>query len=193
MAKMVEDLAKTIHDNRGWFIALGVVLIVVGTGAILFPFMATLSAEIFIGWLLVIGGIVQIVHAFRVKDWGGFFWELLIGALELIAGAILLFYPLAGMVALTVFLAVMFIIEGAFRAALAFKIKPLAGWGWVLTGGILSGIVGVLIWAQLPSSSLWALGLLVGINIVMAGWTLVMLAVSAGNLPPEKKADEKAA
>ena len=187
MSNMIEDATKTLQENRGWFIALGVILILVGTAAILFPFLATLSAEIFVGWLLVIGGIVQTVHAFRVKEWGGFLWEVLIGVLEVVAGGILLFFPLAGMVALTVFLAVMFIIEGSFRAALAFKLKPQAGWGWVLTGGILSGVVGILIWAQLPSSSLWALGLLVGINIVMAGWTLVMLATSAGNQPAEKK------
>ena len=188
MAKTGAEITKTIQDNRGWFIALGVVLIVVGTAAILFPFLSTLSTELFVGWLLVIGGIVQMVHAFRTKEWGGFFWEFLIGALEVIAGVILLSYPLAGLVALTVFLAVMFIIEGAFRAALAFKIKPQAGWGWVLAGGIVSGLVGVMIWAHLPSSSFWAIGLLVGINIAMAGWTLVMLAMSAGNAPAEKKA-----
>ena len=188
MAKTPEGIAQAIHENRGWFIAIGVVLILVGTAAILFPFLSTLSTEIFVGWLLVIGGIVQIVHAFRAKEWSGFLWEVLIGVLEVAAGVILLAYPLAGLVTLTVFLAVMFIVEGAFRAALAFKIKPQAGWGWVLFGGILSGIVGVMIWAKLPSSSLWAIGLLVGINIAMAGWTLVMLAMSAGNPPAEKKA-----
>lgn len=188
MAKTAADIARTIQENRGWFIALGVVLILVGTAAILFPFLSTLSTEIFVGWLLVIGGVVQIVHAFRAKDWSGFFWEFLIGALEAVAGVILLSYPLAGIVALTVFLAVMFIIEGAFRAALAFKLKPHAGWGWVLAGGIVSGLVGVLIWAHLPSSALWAIGLLVGINIAMAGWTLVMLAMSSGTAPAEKKA-----
>lgn len=180
MANTSVDVAKAFQENRGWFTALGVILILVGTAAILFPFIATLSTEIFVGWLLVIGGIVQIVHAFWAKNWSGMLWEALVGALEAAAGAILLFYPLAGLVALTVFLAVMFIVEGAFRAALAFKIKPQAGWGWVLAGGIISGIVGVMIWAQLPSSSLWAVGLLVGINIAMAGWTLVMLAMSAG-------------
>ena len=187
MANPAENIAKAIHENRGWFMAIGIVLIVVGTAAILFPFLSTLSAEIFVGWLLVIGGIVQSVHAFRAKEWGGFFWELLIGVLEVAAGVILLAYPLAGLVTLTVFLAVLFIVEGAFRAALAFKIKPQAGWGWVLFGGILSGVVGVMIWAQLPSSSLWAIGLLVGINIALAGWTLVMLAMSSGSAPAEKK------
>ena len=88
MAKTAAGIAKTIQENRGWFIALGVVLIVVGTAAILFPFLSTLSTEIFVGWLLLIGGIVQMVHAFRAKDWGGFFWEFLIGALEVIAGVI---------------------------------------------------------------------------------------------------------
>ena len=188
MATTAEEITKVIHENKGWFMTIGIVLIIVGTAAILFPFLSTLSTEIFVGWLLVIGGIVQAVHAFKAKEWGGFFWELIIGILEVAAGVILLAYPLAGLVTLTVFLAVMFIIEGAFRAALAFKIKPQAGWGWVLFGGILSGVVGVMIWAKLPSSALWAIGLLVGINIAMAGWTLVMLAMSSGSAAGEKKA-----
>jgi len=175
------ELTKAVQDNRGWFIALGIILILIGTAAILFPFLSTLSTEIFVGWVLVIGGITQIVHGFWAKDWGGFFWELLVGLLETGAGLILLVYPVAGIIALTVYLAATFVIEGVFRAALAFRIKPQAGWGWMLFGGIVSIIVGAMLWAKLPSSALWAIGLLIGINIAMAGWTLLMLAISAGS------------
>jgi uncharacterized membrane protein HdeD (DUF308 family) len=88
-------------------------------------------------------------------------------------------YPIEGIIALTIFLAVMFFIEGIVRTVFAFQMRPEVGWGWVLTSGIISIIVGVMLWAKLPSSALWAIGLLVGINFIMAGWSSLMLAFAA--------------
>jgi uncharacterized membrane protein HdeD (DUF308 family) len=179
MADTVAELTKAVRDNRGWFIALGIILLIVGTAAIVFPFISTLSTTVLIGWVLVIGGIVQIIHAFGAKGWGGFFWEAVIGVLETIFGLILLAYPIAGIIALTLFLAAMFFVEGIVRTVFSFQIRPQAGWGWLLASGIISIIVGVMLWAKLPSSALWAIGLLVGINFIMAGWSLLMLAFAA--------------
>lgn len=176
----VAQVSEAVRAKRGWFIALGIVLILAGTAAIVFPHIATLSANIFVGWFLVIGGIAQAIHAFWAKAWGGFFWELIVGLLELVAGLILLAFPIAGIIALTVYLAAMFFVEGIIRAVLAFKLKPEAGWIWMLLGGILSIVVGIMLWAKLPSSAVWAIGLLVGLNIAMAGWTLLMIAMAAG-------------
>ena len=92
----------------------------------------------------------------------------------------LLVYPVAGIIALTIYVAVVFIVEGIIRALLAFQLKPEAGWVWVLIGGIVSVILGVMLYAKLPSSAIWAIGLLVGLNIAMAGWTLLMIALTAG-------------
>ncbi len=190
MAKTETDVAvvaEAVREKRGWFITLGILLIVVGTAAIVSPYIATFSIKIFIGWFLVISGITQAVHAFWAKDWGGFFWQLMIGILEAAAGAFLLLYPVAGIVALTIYLAVVLIVEGLIRAISAFKLKPEAGWVWVLIGGIASVIVGAMLWAELPSSALWAIGLLLGLNIAMSGWSLLMIALAAGGTS-EKKA-----
>lgn len=182
------DVMRAVHEHQRWFLILGIALILLGIAAIVFPFIATLSATFFVGWLLVISGIVQIIHAFGFKDWRGFAWELLIGILQTLAGVALLVFPLAGIVALTIFLAAIFLVEGIMRTLLAFKIKPQSGWGWMLAGGIVSAIVGVLLWAELPASAVWAIGLLVGINLLMAGWALVMLAMSARDTTHEGQA-----
>lgn len=176
----VADVSHAVREKRGWFIALGVILILIGSAAILSPHIATLSTSILVGWVLVIGGIAQAIHAFWAKEWGGFFWELIVGLLEAAAGLFLLVYPVAGIVALTIYMAAVFVAEGLIRAVLAFQLKPEAGWVWMLIGGIVSVMVGAMLWAKLPSSAIWAIGLLVGLNIAMAGWTLLMIAFAAG-------------
>jgi uncharacterized membrane protein HdeD (DUF308 family) len=182
----VAEVSQAVQEKRGWFIALGIVMIVVGSAAIIFPYVATVSTKIFLGWFLIIGGIVQAIHAFWVKDWGGFFWQLIVGLLEVFAGLFLLVYPVAGIIALTIYVAAVFIVEGIIKAFLAFQLKPEAGWIWVLIGGIVSILLGAMLWAKLPSSAIWAIGLLVGVNIAMAGWTLLMLAMAAGSLEGAK-------
>lgn len=176
----VAEVSQAVREKRGWFIALGIVMIVVGSAAIIFPYVATVSTKIFLGWFLIIGGIVQAIHAFWVKDWGGFFWQLIVGLLEVFAGLFLLVYPVAGIIALTIYVAAVFIVEGIIKAFLAFQLKPEAGWIWVLIGGIVSILLGAMLWAKLPSSAIWAIGLLVGLNIAMAGWTLLMIALAPG-------------
>ncbi len=173
------EVSQAVLEKRGWFIALGIVMILVGSAAIIFPHIATLSTKIFLGWFLIIGGITQAIHAFWVKDWGGFFWGLLVGLLEAFAGLFLLVYPVAGIIALTIYVAAVFVVEGIIRALLALKLKPEAGWIWMLIGGVVSIVLGAMLWAKLPSSAIWAIGLLVGLNMAMAGWTLLMIALAA--------------
>lgn len=185
----IAEVSQAVREKRGWFIALGILLILVGTAAIVSPHIATLSTSLLVGWFLVISGIAQAIHAFWAKDWGGFFWELIIGVLHTLAGGFLLVYPVAGIVALTIYMAAVFVAEGGIRSFLAFQLKPQVGWVWVLIGGIVSILVGVMLWAKLPSSAIWAIGLLVGINIAMAGWTLLMIGLAAGG---SGKAEAKA-
>jgi len=173
------EVSQAVLEKRGWFIALGIVMILIGSAAIIFPHIATLSTKIFLGWFLIIGGITQAIHAFWVKDWGGFFWGLLVGLLEAFAGLFLLVYPVAGIIALTIYVAAVFVVEGIIRALLALKLKPEAGWIWMLIGGVVSIVLGAMLWAKLPSSAIWAIGLLVGLNMAMAGWTLLMIALAA--------------
>jgi uncharacterized membrane protein HdeD (DUF308 family) len=175
-----QDLAKlnaAIAENRGWFIALGVLLIVVGLVGIALPLLTTIAAKIFVGWLFLIGGIGQIVHAFSVKSWGGFFWNLLVGALYVLAGGWLAFFPLTGIITLTVFLALTLIIEGGMKFALGFGVRPQAGWVWVMVSGAIAVVLGLLLLAGLPGTAAWAIGLMVGINLLMSGISFLKLVM----------------
>ena len=179
MAPAEAKFVAAVRDNRGWFIAIGVILILVGTAAVLFPQITTIAAERLIGWVFVFAGFSQIVHAFWVKDWGAFIWEFLVGVIQAIAGILLLAYPIAGVVTLTLLLAAILVVEGVLRVIASVQIRPDPGWGWMLTGGILSVVLGILLWMSFPSSAVWAVGLLVGLNIIMSGWTLLMIAFAA--------------
>lgn len=168
-----------VAEKRTWFMILGVVLIVLGIAAIAFPFATTIAAKMVFGWVFLIGGIAQIMHAFSTQRWSAFLWNVLIGALYLIAGIWLAFFPLTGIITLTVFLAPMFVIKGLFEVALALGLREQEGWIWLLISGLISLAVGVLIYAQLPSSAIWAIGLLVGINMISSGWAYFFLGLAA--------------
>jgi len=173
----LENAGELIAEKRNWFIALGILLIAIGVLAIAFPFATTIATEIFLGWLFLIGGLFQVVQAFSTQRWSQFFLNILLGILYFLAGAWLAFFPLAGIVTLTIFLVALFIAEGILQIIMAFRIRPMRGWGWMLVSGILALLVGVLIYAQLPSSAVWAIGLLVGINIISTGWAYLLLAL----------------
>jgi len=173
-------MQAAIAENRTWFMVLGLALIVLGAIAIGFPLVTTIAAKVFLGWLFLVGGIVQIFHAFSTQKWSEFFLNLLIGAVYLLAGAWLAFLPLAGLLTLTAFLAAMFILQGALEASMAFRLRPREGWIWMLLAGIIGIAVGVLIIAELPSSATWAIGLLVGINMISSGFAYFFLAMAAG-------------
>ncbi|MFD0987696.1 HdeD family acid-resistance protein [Methyloligella solikamskensis] len=172
--------SATISENRTWFFILGIILIVLGGVAIAFPFLTTIATKIFLGWLFLIGGIVQIIHAFSTKGWSEFFLNLLMGVLFLIAGAWLAFFPLTGIVTLTIFLAAMFAAQGVIEIVMAVRMRPHDGWGWMLFAGIVALAVGLMIMLNLPTSAAWAIGLLVGINLLMTGWAYVLLPMMAG-------------
>ena len=164
-----------ITENRTWFTIFGILLIVLGVLAIAFPFVTTIATKIFLGWLFLIGGIVQIVHAFSAKGWSEFFLDLLMGVLFVIGGGWLAFFPLTGIITLTIFLAAMFVVQGVIEIAMAFRMRPLDGWVWMLLAGLVALAVGILILFDLPSSATWAIGLLVGINLLMTGWAYLLL------------------
>ena len=167
-----------IAQNRGWFIFLAVLLIVAGASAIAFPILSTFAVEIWTAIAFAVAGVAQTVHAFAARSWGGFLWGLLVGLLYLAAGVVLWLNPIAGVVTLTVFLAAVLVVDGVFRSILAFQIRPLPGWFWMLLGGIVGIVLGIMIWQQLPSSAFSVLGLLLGINLVFSGFTFLMLAMS---------------
>lgn len=175
----IDQVQDQISQSRGAFIFLAVLLVVAGAAAIAFPVVSTLAVELWTAIAFAIAGVAQTVHAFAARQWSGFLWGLLVGLLYLAAGIVLWRNPIGGVITLTVFLAAVLVVDGVFRSILAFQIQPLPGWFWLLLGGLVSIVLGVMIWQQLPSSALSVLGLLLGINLVFSGFTFLMLAMSS--------------
>ena len=167
-----------MRRQRGWFLALGLIMLAAGIAAVVFPFMATLAVAVSIGLVLVVAGIAQFVHAFSVRKWRGFLLTLLSGLLSLVVGALVLIYPGTGIVSLTLLVGTFLLAGGAMKVLLAFRLRPLAGWPWLLFSGCLAMLLGGLIVWIWPSAAGWVLGLLVGIDLVFSGWWLLILAAA---------------
>lgn len=168
-----------VAHNRGWFLGLGIVLILAGVAAIAFPFVSTLAAKFALGWLFLLAGLVNVVHAFGTMGWRAFALNLLIGLLFLAAGGYLTLFPLAGILTLTILIAALFIAEGYLEIMMAVRLQPDRGWAWVLLSGVLAVAAGILIGLELPDSSTWTIGLLTGINLLASGLSFVVLALSS--------------
>ena len=172
----------TVHENRGWFIGLGIALLVLGVLAIILPPLASLATTVVIGWLLVVGGLVQGYHAIRNPRWAGRGWAIVAAVVYLIAGALVVAFPLTGTAVLTLILAAFFVASGILKIIRAVQHRRMPAWGWVLFDGILSLVLGALIWIGWPSTAVWALGLLVGIDLVFGGSSMLAIGVGAGQL-----------
>ena len=174
------SVEEAVAELRTWFITLGILLMILGCVAIAFPLITTIAVKILLGWLFLIGGIVQIVHAFSTQKWSQFFLSLLVGVLYVFVGGWLAFFPLAGIITLTILLAAMFIAQGVLEFGMAFRIRPREGWVWMLVSGIIAILVGLMIFGGLPATAAWAIGLLVGINLISSGLAYLFLALAAG-------------
>jgi len=161
-----------------WSIVWGVWLIVFGMLAIGSPFLAAVAVNVVIAWLIVLAGIVHVVLAFHAHGAGSVIWKLLVGLAYLLFGAYLIMHPLLGVVTLTLVLAMLFLIEGILDIVLFFKMRHLRGSSWVLVDGIMTLLLGLLIYLQWPSSSVWAIGVLVGVSMIISGITRVMLSLA---------------
>ncbi|HZT48803.1 MAG TPA: HdeD family acid-resistance protein [Hyphomicrobiaceae bacterium] len=174
----VAEARRQIADNWGWFLALGIVLVIAGAVAILFPLLSTIATKIMLGWIFLVSGVLIVIHAFSIKQWRGFLWGLLVGALYIVAGAWLAFLPFTGIITLTILLAALFLAEGVLEVVMATRVRPHEGWVWLLLSGLVAIAVGVLIAYELPSSAAWAIGLLAGINLLSTGMSFIVLALA---------------
>ncbi|MFZ0278615.1 MAG: DUF308 domain-containing protein [Candidatus Sulfotelmatobacter sp.] len=156
----------------------GVLLIVFGMLAVGLPFLAAVAVTGMVAWLIVLAGVVHLVLAFRAHGAGSMIWKLLVGVAYLCFGGYLIWHPVVGVASLTLLLATLFLVEGVLDVILFFKMRPLQGSGWVLTDGIVTLLLGALIYLQWPSSSLWAIGTLVGISLIFSGVARVMMSLA---------------
>ncbi len=181
-------LAGAIHAHWKLFLAEGIVMMVLGLLAIAVPEVASLAITIFIGWLFLIGGILRTISLVQHRNLPGFGWALVTALLAIALGLVLLFRPIAGVLTLTIALIIFFILEGISAILLAIEHRRhLPSWGWVLLSGLVDLLLAFLIWDGWPSSAGWAVGLLVGINMVFVGLSLIMTALAARTMAPENK------
>lgn len=181
-----QRVESTLKLHSTYFLIEGIVLVLLGAAAIAVPLIATLAFTIFFGWLLLISGVVGLISTFSIRPAPGFWWSLLSAILAIAVGFLLIAKPGNGAVSLTLLLIVFFIIEGFSSIVFAseYRQKMAGRWGWMVASGVVDIILAALIFLQLPSSAFWAIGLLLGINMVFGGASLIVLALDAKKLLP---------
>ncbi|GGL76100.1 HdeD family acid-resistance protein [Wenxinia marina] len=176
-----EDLRAAIAEHRGRFTFLGWALIVLGVLAILFPLVASIAAKVLIGWLLLLSGAIVLYSAFQARRWRSALATGAIGVLQIAAGVYLAFFPLTGLIGLTFLMAILFLAQGVMELMLWNQHRPAGrGAGWLLFSAICSVALGVLLILGLPGTALWALGLMLGINLLSSGVSFLTLTRMAG-------------
>ena len=181
-APFLSDI-QGLQKNWGWLLALGIISIILGLLALGSSAFFTVASMIFFGWILLIMGILEMVYSFWQRHWGGFFLHLLNGILAIVVGLIMILNPAASAIILTLLLAMFFMVAGLFRIITALSMR-FPSWGWRLFDGIITLLLGILLWAQWPVSGFWAMGMFIGIYLIFSGWSCVMLALEAHRLPP---------
>jgi uncharacterized membrane protein HdeD (DUF308 family) len=175
-----------LHDHWRFYLIEGIVLVILGAAAVAVPAIATLSFTILIGWLFLISGVVGLFTTFRMRGVPGFWWSLFSAVLGMVVGGLLIANPITGAFSLTFLLIVLFIIEGVVSVMFALEHRQdlPGGWGWMLASGIIDLVLATIIFAGLPGSAIWALGLVVGFNLAFGGIALIMMALYARRIDP---------
>ncbi|MEP0803026.1 HdeD family acid-resistance protein [Funiculus sociatus] len=178
---MTTDVSTDINKNKNinGSLLTGALLIVLGIVAIAVPNVATIVAETWIALILSSAGVAKAVYAFQTRDQGAFIWKLLLSVLYIATGVMLFFYPLTGVLTLTLLLGSFLLTEGVFNLILAFRVRPQQNWTWVLTDGIITLVLGAMIWFQWPFNAPWLIGTLVGASVLSTGVSRVMLSLNA--------------
>ena len=173
------SITDIVRAKWGWFLALGIALALGGALMIALPLASSIAVTMIIAAVFVVGGILQIWHAFSVKGWSGFLWNVATGLIALIGGAAVYYNPLVGTFTLTLVVAGILLAQGGTQSLLALEVRPHDGWGWVLAAGVISILAGLCIWLEFPTSALWALGLLGGVAVLTNGWSYIAIALAA--------------
>ena len=172
------EFQKEIKKATGWSVALGILMVLLGIGAIAVPLAASAAVAFWIAWLLIGCGVLELIYTFQTRDEGGTLWKLLLGVAYLLAGGYLLVHPLNAVVALALMLSIFLVIQGIFEIIMAFQVRPMPHWGWMLCSGVLSLLLGGMLWSGWPHNSFWLIGLLVGISLISSGISRIMLSLA---------------
>jgi uncharacterized membrane protein HdeD (DUF308 family) len=180
-ATLVIAEGEGLRPKWGWFLALGIGLILLGTIALVIMPAATIATVMVLGWLMVFSGVFEAIHAFQVRGWRGVLLHLVGGLLGVVLGLLIVTHPVAGALAWTMLFASFFLVVGTFRLVAAIRLQ-FPYWGWAAFDGAITVLLGILLWADWPWSGLWFLGLSIGISLLLRGWSYVMIAFALRSL-----------
>jgi len=169
--------ATIFKRATGWGIFFSILLIVLGVLAIALPLIAAIAVTTVVAWLMIFGGLTHLSVAFSSRGAGSFFWELLVSIAYIFAGGYMAFHPLIGVATLTLLLTSFFLVEGVLEIAAFFQVRGHGGAGLMLLDGIITIALAGMIWAQWPSSAAWAIGIIVGISMLVSGWKWLMISL----------------
>lgn len=175
--KTSSNLKETKEKISRLLLITGIISIVLGIAAILLPFLATLTIELILSFVLIIAGINNIINAFESRHSKGLLLRLLTGIAYGLFGITMILYPHEGAITLTVLLAMLFLFIGSIKIALALSIRPLSNWRWLMLNGILSLLLGTIIWLGLPGARRWAIGTIVGMELLFNGCSMIMFTI----------------
>jgi uncharacterized membrane protein HdeD (DUF308 family) len=168
---------ENLRHKWGWLLTLGIVMILLGTFALVVTPAATLASVLILSWILVFSGVAETIYAFRIHRWGGLFLHLIVGLLGIFVGLVAVTHPVAGALAWTLLFASFLTVIGVFRIIAALSLK-FPHWGWAVFDGIVTLGLGILLWAEWPWSGLWFLGVALGISLLFRGWSYVMFSLA---------------
>lgn len=179
---MAEAVLNGMRKASGWSIALGILMMVAGIIAMVEPGVSGLFIALIVGWSAVFNGFAQIIYGVRTHGGAHVILEVILGIIYIIAGIYLIMHPVGSLLALTLLLACFLLVYGIFALVLAFRMRPHNGWGWVLFDGIITILLGALIWKHWPINSEWVVGTLFGISIFISGMTRLMVSLAIRNV-----------
>jgi uncharacterized membrane protein HdeD (DUF308 family) len=174
-----DSVTDALKEATGMSIGWAILMLVLGVVAIAMPFTTGIAVSIFVGWIMVFSGFAYVAYAFGAQGAGSFIWRLLVGIAYVAGGGYIVFRPGIGLESLTLVMASIFFIEGVIETAVFFQFRSLPGSGWILFDGLLTFVLAYLIFRPWPSSSSWAIGTLLGINLIVSGVTRLMYSVTA--------------
>ena len=188
-----QTVVGAVRRGSTWSVVWGVLLILFGMLAIGSPGIAAVAVTAVVSWLIIFAGVVHIVLAFSAHKASGFFWKFLVGLAYVFFGGYLILHPLLGVASLTLVLASLFLVEGVLDIILFAKVRSQRGSSWILIDGLVTLLLGGLIYVHWPSSSMWAIGTLVGVSMIISGVSRVMISIAIRKLTDEPGITAKAA
>lgn len=180
---MTTNVSSDINKSNNGALWTGIILTILGIVAISVPAVATVVTETWIALILASAGASKLIYSFQTRNQGGFIWKVLLSVLYIATGLMLFFYPLTGVLTITLLLGSFLLTEGVFELILASRLRPQQNWTWVLGDGIITLLLGAMIWFQWPFDARWLLGTLVGTSVLFTGISRIMLSLDRGSSP----------